>query len=284
MDLPVIGAHCSLATCNALDLLPLTCVCSQRFCKHHIAADAHECPVDRSAASTSATSHPALKRCAVTSCNKPSLEAFIADSSDTANRIPALCSRCKLAFCVSHREPTSHYCPAPSEAEEAQASLKRKNEAAHAVLAKRFPSSSAVAGVSKPKPKPKVPTDPKKRAALRKVEVMKLRQHATPVDMKASSSIPPEDRLFFKARTATSEKDRLSWIRKSTGTGRALDLLASHFKMAATDAQPLQLLKVDDAPDGEPLVLRNDLPLSEQLVDGDTVLISVVSHTHSIEE
>ncbi|KZV70477.1 hypothetical protein PENSPDRAFT_651480 [Peniophora sp. CONT] len=277
MDLPVIGAHCSLLTCNELDLLPLICVCSQRFCKKHIAADAHECPVDRSAASASAVSHPALKRCAVTSCGKPSLEAFIQDSSDTTNRIPALCSRCKLAFCVSHREPASHFCPAPSEEEVAQASLKRKNEAAHAVLARRFPTSSAVTGASKPKPKAKVPTDPKKRAALRKIEVMKLRQHALPVDAKASSSIPPEDRLFFKARTANSEKDRLSWIRKSTGTGRALDLLASHFGMTATDTRPLQLVKIDDAPDVEPQVLRNDLSLSEQLTDGDVVLVEVLS-------
>lgn len=105
MDLPVIGAHCSLSTCNELDLLPLTCLCSQRFCKKHIAADAHECPVDRSA-TASAVSHPALKRCAVTSCGKPSLEAFIQDSSDTTNRIPALCSRCKLAFCVSWVKPS----------------------------------------------------------------------------------------------------------------------------------------------------------------------------------
>lgn len=49
--------------------------------------------------------------------------------------------------------------------------------------------------------------------------------------------------------------------------------------MAATDARPLQLVKVDDAPDVEPQVLRNDLPLSEQLTDGDVVLVEVIPST-----
>ena len=93
--------------------------------------------------------------------------------------------------------------------------MKRKNEAAHAVLARRFPTSSAATGASKPKPKAKVPTDPKKRAALRKIEVMKLKHHAVPADKRDTlASVPLEQRLFVKVRVNGGNEEKAFWLRK----------------------------------------------------------------------
>ena len=103
MDLAPIGAHCSLASCRALDLLPIRCRCDQQFCKDHIFPDTHDCPALRDDASSS--SHTPflqkLQRCSFASCNKPSLDAFVGDSAgDGGSRISALCARCKLGYCA----------------------------------------------------------------------------------------------------------------------------------------------------------------------------------------
>jgi hypothetical protein len=102
MDLPPIGAHCSLPSCRELDLLPIRCRCDSQFCKTHIFPDAHQCPVDPSQALRDAS--PALQRlqrCAFASCNKPSLDAFVGDSAGEQGRTSALCPRCTLAYCAS---------------------------------------------------------------------------------------------------------------------------------------------------------------------------------------
>ncbi|KAI0029308.1 hypothetical protein K488DRAFT_56634 [Vararia minispora EC-137] len=264
MDLRPIGAHCALPSCNELDLLPLTCFCDRQFCKRHIFPGTHDCPVDRSAISSSSASPPEkLRRCAFLKCPKISLEAYIAGVGDAATgRVPALCSRCRLAYCATHREPASHSCPTP------EPSTKRKNEGAHAILAERFspPTSSA------PKPKAKALTDPKKLAALRKVEVMKMKHHAVPADRRdTATSIPLEQKLFVKVRAEGIRDDKVFWVRKSTGAGRALDLLSAQFNLSSTDAQPLQLSLADNP---ESVVLRNDVSLSEQVEDGSLLTIS----------
>ena len=99
--LPQIGAHCSLSSCSLNDFLPIRCTCQQLFCRDHISPDIHHCPLLRAAPPT-ASSSPQLLRCAAQSCNKPSLESWIAQPSDTTNRSPALCSGCKRAFCAEY--------------------------------------------------------------------------------------------------------------------------------------------------------------------------------------
>jgi hypothetical protein len=103
MDLPPIGAHCSLPSCRKLDLLPIRCRCDNQFCKDHIFPDAHQCPVDPSALRDDAS--PAalqkLQRCALASCTKPSLDAYVGGSAGEENRTSALCPRCSLAYCAS---------------------------------------------------------------------------------------------------------------------------------------------------------------------------------------
>lgn len=108
MDLPMIGAHCALETCNVNDFLPIRCKCDRLFCKDHISPEMHACITlhteDKPAASS--TSVHKLQRCAADKCNKPSLEAFVADNFDTAGRIPAVCERCKQSYCATYVPPT----------------------------------------------------------------------------------------------------------------------------------------------------------------------------------
>ena len=103
----MIGAHCALETCNVNDFLPIRCKCDRLFCKDHISPEMHVCTTlhteDKPTASTSVHK---LQRCAADKCNKPSLEAFVADNFDTAGRTPAVCERCKQSFCATYVPPT----------------------------------------------------------------------------------------------------------------------------------------------------------------------------------
>lgn len=110
-DIPAIGAHCSLERCNVNDFLPIKCRCDRLFCKDHISPESHSCPV----LSNASTLEPQqfsqkLQRCAAQGCAKPSLEAFVAQSSDKEGRTPALCPRCTQAFCARYAPPLYGRC------------------------------------------------------------------------------------------------------------------------------------------------------------------------------
>ncbi|EIM90521.1 uncharacterized protein STEHIDRAFT_51503 [Stereum hirsutum FP-91666 SS1] len=221
MDLPLIGAHCSLSSCNELDLLPIRCLCDKQYCRKHFLPDDHACPIN-----LTATPQPALdklQRCASVNCKKPSLEAFVR-SSDT-NRVPALCPRCNLAYCASHREPSSHSCPVPLIENPA------KNEAAHALLTKHFQVAGRTGSSSASNTAPKKrPTDPKKLAQLQKIELMQMRHRAVPGDPKDKpDTILIDQRLHVKIKDEVDAKgkDRVFWFRKTIGVGKALDLLTA---------------------------------------------------------
>lgn len=104
------GAQCSYSTCQLHDFLPIRCQCSHLYCSEHISPEAHACPNLKPAfdPSTSTSINDGdnndtrkLQRCAVDRCTKLSLESFIADSSATQGRSPAVCPRCQLSFCAS---------------------------------------------------------------------------------------------------------------------------------------------------------------------------------------
>ena len=45
MELPDLGVHCAVTTCNQLDFLPVKCdACKSRYCNDHWTYDAHTCP------------------------------------------------------------------------------------------------------------------------------------------------------------------------------------------------------------------------------------------------
>ncbi|KAI0373373.1 hypothetical protein BV20DRAFT_990100 [Pilatotrama ljubarskyi] len=268
-----VGAHCALATCNVNDFLPIRCRCDRLFCREHVSPDAHDCPRLAPQPGTAAPSPSLqLQRCAQPSCNKPSLEAYTANATDTADRSPALCPECKHAFCAQHREPKSHSCTPTGSLEV----VPQKNAAARDLLAKHFgPSSTKTSSGAPRAAATALGSDSKKVAQQRKVAVMKMRHKAKPADPKdTTASVPIDQRLHVKVRRADGDQapEHVFWFRKTVWTGRALDLLATQLKMPISDTQPLRLLYIND--DGEPVVLRTDQALADQIPDGASLSLS----------
>lgn len=272
-SLPSIGAHCAAPSCNVNDFLPIRCKCEKLFCKDHILPENHDCSVNQITNTLTGThANLKLQRCAAERCDKPSLEAFVADSADVTNRTPATCPGCKQSFCATHREAASHSCsgehiPRPEV----------KNQTAHDLLAKNFSSSQNSGDKSKSvaaRPS-KAPSNPRKAAQLRQVELMKMRHHAQPGDPKDRvKEVPLDERLHVIVRYEDSAlaSNQTLWFRKSIGTGRAMDLLATLFKVTASDSSPLRLSKVSVMEDDQ-ILLRTDIPLSEQVEDGSHILL-----------
>ncbi|KAF9459576.1 hypothetical protein BDZ94DRAFT_1268016 [Collybia nuda] len=265
MDLLNIGTQCSHPSCNELDFLPITCRCDRYFCREHIAPDIHNCPVDLSP--EKATPFHKLRRCAVDTCTKPTLNAFYSHC-DTAS-IPETCSQCQQSFCAIHRHPKSHVCNSISQ----QDKPIKNSGTAQALLAKNFPTSKArTISQSGAKRVTKVPTDPIKLAQHRKVELMKIRHKAIPGDAKDKLSSPPQDqRINIQIDIDASRK--AFWFRKTLITGKVLDCLASHARIPSSDSSPLQLVKFTDSE----CVLRNDHPFADEVEDGDILYIRAVS-------
>ncbi|KAI0781303.1 hypothetical protein BD413DRAFT_464481 [Trametes elegans] len=265
-----IGAHCALSSCNLNDFLPIRCRCDRVFCRDHISPDSHACPLLAQQPFEPSEPLAKLQRCAAQSCNKPSLEAYIANAQDTADRSPALCPGCRKAFCAQHREPSSHSCT-PAEPLEPAAG---KNAAAKALLAKHFKSPTGAA-VSGPSRASGAPPNPKKLAQQRQVAVMKMRHKAKPADPKdTAASVPIDQRLHVKVRRADADEasEQIFWFRKTIWTGRAVDVLASQFKMAITNTQPLKILYTND--EGTSVTLRTDQTLADQIPDGASLSLS----------
>ncbi|TCD62612.1 hypothetical protein EIP91_006626 [Steccherinum ochraceum] len=271
MDGP-IGAHCSLSSCNINDFLPIKCKCDHLFCKDHIFPDAHSCPVASAGPSETNTPAEKLQRCAVDGCRKPSLEAFVSTSTraDSEGRSAALCSGCNKAFCAEHREPKFHSC-VPLKAENG-AEDASKNAKARALLNKHFPSSQpSSSSLSEPKTSSDKVVNPKKLAQIKQVQLMKMRHKAKPADPRDKpTSVSLEQRLYVQVSTETDTTPVPYWFRKTTVAGKAIDLLANHFKMSSSTA-PLYLLNATE--DGSTL-LNNSTPLPDQLDDGSSVVLS----------
>ncbi|KAJ7046517.1 hypothetical protein C8F04DRAFT_1247602 [Mycena alexandri] len=256
-----IGSRCSQPLCKEIDFLPIFCRCQLYFCRTHSSADAHNCTWTKPTTQPSPAGPSApLQRCAADKCSKPSLEAFVS-SSDAEGRTPATCPHCNASFCAEHRHPKSHSC-------DIKPAVEPKNEAARALLAKNFPSTSK--GKTAPvRRAPKIPTDPVKLAQFRKLELMKMRHSAVPVDLKAAG-IPQEDRLHIKV-ALDDGSEKVFWVRKSVGTGRVLDLLAGQLGISSSDASPLELLKVVGE---ERIKCRNDQLFSNEVEEASTVVVS----------
>ncbi|KAF5357837.1 hypothetical protein D9756_001809 [Leucocoprinus leucothites] len=249
-----IGAQCSLDSCPAHDFLPVLCPnCSKYFCKDHIHSDLHSCLPSTQKPDVQ---HDKLQRCALDDCDRLSLDAY-------NSTVAAACANCSKSFCAEHRHPVSHKC-SPIDPPAGNAAP-QKNEKARELLAKISSSSTSS---KKPLKKPaKIPTDPAKLAAYRKVEVMKMRHKAVPLDPKDKSASPPLDqRLHVKVQFG--EQEKVFWVRKTLITGKALDFLCGQFGIKHSDALPTRLYK----PESE-AHLRNDTSLSEQVDDGSVLSI-----------
>jgi len=136
MELPNLGEHCSVKTCNRLDFLPMKCdSCAAILCKDHIKYDEHQCPsshrknvqvpicplcnqavplqhrdqspdrvvsahIDRDC-----KSDPALKKRQKVYSNKCSF-----NSCKQREVIQVKCDKCLKTFCIKHRFPEDHKC------------------------------------------------------------------------------------------------------------------------------------------------------------------------------
>ena len=300
MDLPQIGAHCSLPSCNVLDFLPMVCQCKASFCSQHISPDLHGCRAVRPNNNTSAPSTLPLQRCAFEGCQKPSLPAYNETGCSVCHK--SFCAECvSLAGtfvlcihspCPSHRHPETHNCPSqPIDA------IPSKSQSS-AVIQKSSRLRSA-----------KPPTDPAKLLQWRKMEVMKMRHRAVCGDPKdKTASLPPDQRLHVKIHF--QDADKVFWFRKvrdfqrlsavqlfqslkNVVAGRALDLLVNQLGLTfpestqvrlalisgeyhhLTRLQPLNLCSIS-LDEGESISLQNDQLLASQIEDGSMVAICPV--------
>jgi len=103
---------------------------------------------------------------------------------------------------------------------------------------------------------------------------MKMRHSAVPADPKDRlAGLPQDDRLHIKV-ASEDNTEKVFWVRKSLGTGRVLDLLATQLGMSSDDATPLQLLKVVGPNPEDRIQCRNDQVFSSEVHDGSTVVVS----------
>lgn len=132
------------------------------------------------------------------------------------------CLPCVVVHHPSHREPKAHRCVPTVATEDRNAQAKAllakafpvsKKETASASPAESAPTGSVTSESSSvPNPNPNTgmppkPKDPAKEARLRKVELMKMRHQAVPVEAqfaRSGATLPPVDRRrFFKATTTS---------------------------------------------------------------------------------
>jgi hypothetical protein len=241
-DLLDIGAQCSLPGCLYVDFLPLRCACDQFFCREHICADEHQCTaasnrIPVTSTSGAASTEQSLQRCSLAGCEKPSMHAFAKKKADNTELeaqlsvVPVLCARCQQGYCarcdlyfifpftcptnLSHRHAEDHSCtgPAPGPA-------MKNNEAGRAMLDKHFPDRMPSASASTKSTggirKRKLPADPKKRAQMLKVELMKTRHKAIPADKNdAGKSVLVDQRLHVSVNIGGSNAPaKYFWFRK----------------------------------------------------------------------
>merc|ERR1712226_606047 len=105
MELPHIGTHCHLKSCNKLDYLPFKCnKCQLSFCESHHEPKLHSCS---SLATEEKESHQPQKikpkkKKKSNPCQMPECRGF--------NLVPMTCRDCGLNFCMKHRFAVDHAC------------------------------------------------------------------------------------------------------------------------------------------------------------------------------
>ncbi|GAA5880012.1 hypothetical protein JCM1840_005289 [Sporobolomyces johnsonii] len=246
-----LGTHCSLASCNTLDFLPLRCPhCALEFCRHHAPPAEHHCANvqqlrNKDAAGTEAGEGRK---------DGPELRELLPDPK-----------RHKLAHGAA--EGTGTGTGAEEEAKRA------KQAAALAALKKSFDGVKKKAGTGAPSgAKSKVnPT----------LELMKLKQRAKGADpRKRDGDVPMLERLYLTVRLLEGQErvekgTKEVWVQKTVTGGRALDLFADLFKLSNvnnTTSDPAKLL-VLALPSDPPTRIALADPLSSSISNGGAVLL-----------
>jgi hypothetical protein len=96
-----LGEHCSFATCNRQDFLPIKCVlCELVHCREHASYTSHSCQKyeQQQQVNDFGLNKPIeTHACAFEKCNKKEL-------------VQVLCQYCKLNHCLQHRLQATHDC------------------------------------------------------------------------------------------------------------------------------------------------------------------------------
>ncbi|KAG7092223.1 hypothetical protein E1B28_008590 [Marasmius oreades] len=249
-----IGRQC--AVCPQVDFLPIRCDCEKYFCKDHITPDAHACPAIAHKAQVDFDAK--LQRCHLELCKKPSLKL----SSDSS----VCCPHCAQNFCVEHRHPSTHNCTVLPP-------VLPKNEAARTLLAKHFPSTSSQKSRTSPSLNNPTKANDAKSAQLRKLNAMKMRHKAIPVDPQEKATVPVEQRRFVKAKLEEAGEEKVFWTRKTISIGRFFDLLAARLAVPVSRLNQYRLYRCA----GDRRVpLENDKMFADEVDDG--ALLVVVPH------
>jgi len=89
------------------------------------------------------------------------------------------------------------------------------------------------------------------------------------------SSVHIDERLHVKVKLDDPNyagRVGIFWFRKTVGTGKALDYLASHLGIPSSDSSPRQLMKLSEDHE-ECTVLQNDQLLASQVEGGSLLLV-----------
>ncbi|KAF8633714.1 hypothetical protein AX17_004372 [Amanita inopinata Kibby_2008] len=147
-------------------------------------------------------------------------------------------------------------------------------------MAKYFPNPSTAGCENSPNSRDERSgkTARKKNTRVKPVSLMLMRHHALPGDAKNNeSAVRPDLRIYIRVQVQP-EKESMFWFHKyfeDTITGKVLDLLASHLNIKSSKV-PLRLYKLNEST--IPVtreVLRNDLPICQQIEDGSLLAIVI---------
>lgn len=267
MDLPEKGSHCTLASCQIFDLLPIKCTaCESVFCRNHALRDAHACEAPGTPAPvgepTSSSDRVAcqFEKCGHAALLKPAVGERPAPGWS--------CDSCRGVFCITHRHTDAHGC-VPL----ATAPVVNKKADAQALLSKLFPDANPGARPSSSTTRARpLPTDPAKLAKLRAIELMKIKHKAVAADPSQAkgSGIRPMDKIHLRVVYAPSggtKTEKVLWYLKDIVAGKAVDLAARALLVSREDGRAVKFIhgyETDAAKD-----LANNQALGAQVEDGD---------------
>ncbi|XP_037503288.1 AN1-type zinc finger protein 1 isoform X2 [Rhipicephalus sanguineus] len=189
-ELPQLGKHCHVESCNRLDFLPFECVhCKNTFCSDHRTSDAHVCDqvqthiLSDKEAKCSRTG--TLFGCTFSECTQKELT-------------PIACGLCAANFCVRHRHAQDHKCKClQSQAEHMPLTTKVVQK----ILESKKPAEKTMSSKASISP------------TAQKVKLMKMKMHAA-----GEKNVPLADRVYFEVYFPKGHK---LWT-----VGRAIDSTA----------------------------------------------------------
>lgn len=240
----LIGAHCSISTCNQLDFLPFTCsYCNKVYCRFHKDITSHQCMKYEQVSNQDKISFEIVRyKCSFGDCKK-------------TEAVSVRCSMCGEQFCVAHRTAELHTCPQL---------VKQVNPAL-----KINPTTTPTYKVPK-----KIKYKSKKQEKLAaKVALMKLKQSAV-----GGKSVPSNKKLYLLVHTPHNGNNLPICLSHDWTVGRALDHLADASNLKNTNHVTGDgRLGIFSASDGSLLPMSevlNDLIGREIIYNGSTVVLA----------